>query len=226
MIITFTAVGEQYIKLLLDNLDGYLELGYIIEVLTDDPPKFYHKDVTVTKYENRIFNYFDKLLFLFRKINEHKSPGVFLDVTKLSVYNPILLKNEFFKKEPILIGFYREFKHIVNLEKDHSLRFVRNYIHTFDISEKFTLKHLIEEFIYFPYMDILPDLIIQLEKLKIVFSFQTLMDEQSPTYTHRFKVPHILGYGEGVALHLLFHIFDIHYIVLSKFSPTQHKGLI
>jgi len=229
MIIIFIAVGSNYTQLLLSKLDSYLELGYPIEILTDSPSLFSHKKVNVTKYEDSIFNYVDKFLFLFRKIKEHKQNGFLVDVTKLNTYTPSFLTNSVFKDIVIFSDYWKDKNTFFEAKNNPMYATLWEWIENTDIHipPLLKLKFVFEGLCYFPYVDTLDQLIIELEKLKIIFSSATLTNSNKNLYTPRYKSTNPpVGYGEGILITLLLYMFHIEYIVLKDYSPTTHKGIL
>ena len=97
MILTFVAVGKKYI----DNLNRFFKLNESLKncsiVLTNEPSLF--TDVKTVKYSNKIFSYFDKLLFTLRICEDYKDNVLYVDCDELFDVNIIKLMTEIGEKE-------------------------------------------------------------------------------------------------------------------------------
>jgi hypothetical protein len=77
MILSIVSVGDFYIDSCLPHLDKFKNKGYDIKVLTDKPEKFVGYETQL--YENKIFSYFDKLLFPLRLIEKYNTDILYVD---------------------------------------------------------------------------------------------------------------------------------------------------
>lgn len=78
-IIVLVAIGEFYIQ---EIKDYYWELknsGFTVKVLTDDPTHFDINDISL--YDKPIFNYFDKIHFSLKIVEEYNANVIYMDGT-------------------------------------------------------------------------------------------------------------------------------------------------
>ena len=91
MVLSVVAVGEQYINNCLPYLDKFKNNGYDIKILTDKPEKFIGYDTQL--YENKIFSYFDKLLFSLRLVEKYNTDVLYIDSDWIQNVNDVFIKN-------------------------------------------------------------------------------------------------------------------------------------
>lgn len=81
ILLTTCAVGEFYIKKVVEFLSSDFSKNFNIHILTDEPSIF--QGYNVQKYSKHPFNYFDKFIFGINKIHENNCLGLFYDADEL-----------------------------------------------------------------------------------------------------------------------------------------------
>lgn len=210
MILSVVAVGEFYIESCKPHLDRFKKSGYEIKILTDQPEKF--KEYETFFYENKIFSYFDKLLFSFKLIQKYQTDVLYVDSDWMHNTND---------------NFIKKFKgHINALYYDTwELEYFKNYlddVYWKDLIFYFNLNNIkyehllipLEWMFYFPKTDNVNQIIYDLEKIKPIFDWiSTVIPSQ---YTGN-------GNGEGLGLS---YVLDKNNITLTKFDKNLFKETI
>lgn len=210
------AVGDFYIDGCLPHLQKFIDNGYDIKILTDKPEKFDGFDTTF--YQNKIFSYFDKLLFSFRLIEKHKTDVLYIDADWMENINENFFENFEGGNDVLYYGTwqYESFKNYLNDEYWKDLLFYFNL-------NKIKHDHLIiplEWIFFFPVMDSVTHIIYDLEKIKPIFDWiSTVIPSQ---YGGN-------GNGEGLGLS---YVLDKNHVNLVKFEknlfekPVYHRKII
>lgn len=206
-IICLVSVGEEYHKYLIEKIDFLIKSGFYIHLLTDNTNKFenYKKYISIYQYENEIFNYFDKILFFLRVSKKYKTNVFYIDVNKISeniedIYSKFV--------DDTLVVFRNMWPQKININSD-SLIFFKTYLTKNTISYDSDIIAFQESHIYFPYFKKINDIIKEFEKMKIVFGYQTLLNNKQ-YYKPNFNKFNI-GYGEGIAIYFVLKKFNIQY---------------
>lgn len=209
MILTLVSIGSGYSDKsdeMTDQINRFKNGGWDIKLLTDKPENF--PLVKTYKYQNKIFSYFDKMLFPLRIMEETKRDVVYIDHDFLINMSDAFV-NEF--------KGYDKFIYHENWQKwndenknwdpwkyfgDYHLDYFNPLIdywkkQNYDYKKILTIR---ECFLYFPFMENVGEIIYEIEKIKPVFEYLSVIGES------KFK-----GYGcsEGLALYTILEKYNI-----------------
>jgi hypothetical protein len=209
MVLSVVAVGEQYINNCLPYLDKFKNNGYDIKILTDKPEKFIGYDTQL--YENKIFSYFDKLLFSLRLVEKYKTDVLYIDSDWIQNVNDVFIKN-FNGSNNVLYYDNWENDLFINYINDFYWKDLLFYFNLYKI-DHLHLKLPLEWIFYFPNIDNVSQVLFDLEKIKPIFDWiSTVVPSQ---YNGN-------GNGEGLGLS---HVLDKNNIELIKFNKWLFKGI-
>jgi len=209
MVLSVVAVGEQYINNCLPYLDKFKNNGYDIKILTDKPEKFIGYDTQL--YENKIFSYFDKLLFSLRLVEKYKTDVLYIDSDWIQNVNDVFIKN-FNGSNNVLYYDNWENDLFINYINDFYWKDLLFYFNLYKI-DHFHLKLPLEWIFYFPNIDNVSQVLFDLEKIKPIFDWiSTVVPSQ---YNGN-------GNGEGLGLS---HVLDKNNIELIKFNKWLFKDI-
>jgi hypothetical protein len=207
MVLSVVAVGEQYINNCLPYLNKFKNNGYDIKILTDKPEKFIGYDTQL--YENKIFSYFDKLLFSLRLVEKYKTDVLYIDSDWIQNVNDGFIKN-FHGSNNVLYYDNWENDLFINYINDFYWKDLLFYFNLYKI-DHFHLKLPLEWIFYFPNIDNVSQVLFDLEKIKPIFDWiSTVVPSQ---YNGN-------GNGEGLGLS---HVLDLNKIELIKFNKDLFK---
>lgn len=204
MILSIVAVGEQYAKICLPHLDRFKKRGYDIKILTDNPNFFTGYDTQL--YENKIFSYFDKLIFSLRLIEKHKTDVLYIDSDWIGNVNDEFIKNFSGDKNVLYYD---------NWENDLFINYIEDFywkdlLFYFNLN-KIEYNHLklpLEWIFYFPNINNVSQVLFDLEKIKPIFDWiSTVVPSQ------------YIGNGNGEGLGLS-HVLDKNKVEFVKFDKT------
>ena len=188
MILAIVAVGTKYVQKVTPHLSKFLEKGWEIKILTDKPNLFLNLETH--KYPNKIFSYLDKLLFPLKLVEESKESVMYIDADCFDLISDELISNFKPTKEVLYFGNWPEGKNISDIDLEYFEPFI-NYLNNNQFDYK-KLPLIIEYLHYFPYFENISNVIYDLEKVKPIFEYQSIIQK---TYYY----PNV-GNGEGVAL--------------------------
>jgi hypothetical protein len=190
--LALVAVGEKYIEPASKVINDFFD-KWDIHVLTDNPTKLPFKCHTKLQ-ENKIFSYFEKMLFVLRLVEKHKSGVLYVDVDRVDEFGEELM-NEIVLNESVTIKNYwhgnnKNFKGFY----DSSIHFkpLIEYCKSNDID--YDVDTFSEEIFYVPYLKNISEIIYDVEKLRPIFEYQSLISLETNQY-----YPNI-GNAEGLAL--------------------------
>lgn len=188
MILAIVAVGTKYVQKVTPHLSKFIENGWDIRVLSDQPHLF--PNLKTHKYPSKIFSYIDKLLFPLRLVEELEQSVMYIDADCFDFISDELILNFEPTKEVLYFGSWPEGEYI----SDSDLEFFEPFIsylkkNEFDYNK---LPLMIEYLHYFPYVENISNIIYDLERVKPIFEYQSIIKK---TYYY----PSV-GNGEGVAL--------------------------
>ena len=193
MILSLVSVGEKYINHCLPHIERFKNSGWEVHVLTDEPNRF--SGCKVKPYENKIFSYFDKILFTLRLSEKFKEGILFVDSDW--IHN---MSDEFittFKGSDKFLYYdnwpngetfkdYIEDPYFFNQQRFWEKN---NFIYD-------DLTTILEWVIYIPYTTKISDIIYDLEHIKPVFEYNSVMVDAG--YSG-------IGNGEGLGLSYALH---------------------
>ena len=208
MILSVVSVGDFYIDSCLPYLQKFKDKGYDIKILTDKPEKFIGYETKL--YENKIFSYFDKLIFSLRLVEKYKTDVLFIDSDWFENVNDNFINS--FKGSTDILCYQNWEKEIFeNYINEFYWEHLRFYFNLYQIECRH-LKIPIEWIFYFPNMDKVSNILYDLEKIKPIFDWiSTVVPSQ---YNGN-------GSGEGLGLS---HVLDKNKINISKFDRTLFES--
>jgi hypothetical protein len=212
MILSIVAIGDKYIESCLPYLDRFKNNGYQIKILTDRPEKFIGYDTEL--YENKIFSYFDKLIFSFRLIEKYKTDVLYIDADWLKNVNDNFLKE--FSGEDVVLYYdtWKNYYHPKKWYDDFYWRDLFLYFHLNEINYKeFELP--IEWIFYFPNINNISEVLLDIEKIKPVFDW---IGTISPSKYNGNGI----GSGEGIGLS---YVLNKNNIKLTKFNKRFFNNI-
>jgi hypothetical protein len=188
MILVIVAVGKKYVHKVTPHLLKFIRNGWDVRILTDEPYLF--PNLKTYKYPNKVFSYIDKLLFPLRLVEETRESVMYIDADCIDFVSNEFILNFEPTKEVLYFGNWPEGKYF----SDTDLKYFEPLISYFKKNgfDYTTLPLMIEYLHYFPYVDNVSDVIYDLERVKPIFEYQSIIKK---TYYY----PGI-GNGEGVAL--------------------------
>ncbi len=194
MIITFVAVGKKYIDLLNDFFKTNESFKDECVVLTDRPNLF--SGVKTVLYQNKVFSFFDKLLFSLRVCEEYREDVLYVDVDELSHLSIHEIIDQIDEKETsILFTIPWPPKNLDELDNKRWKLF-KDIVKT-DHKE---IQTLFENVFFFPKTLPVSKLLYDLELLKPIFETMSILNEE---------VSNNIGGGEGLALSYLIKINNL-----------------
>ncbi len=194
MIITFVAVGKKYINQLNDFFKTNESFKDNAIVLTDRPNLF--SDVKTVLYQNKVFSFFDKLLFSLRVCEEYREDVLYVDVDELSHLSIHEIIDQIDEKETsILFTIPWPPKNLDELDNKRWKLF-KDIVKT-DHKE---IQTLFENVFFFPKTLPVSKLLYDLELLKPIFETMSILNEE---------VSNNIGGGEGLALSYLVKINNL-----------------
>jgi len=214
MILAIVVVGKKYIPKVKPYLSKYIENGWDIRILTDEPHSF--PNIKTYKYSNKIFSFIDKLLFPLRLVEELNESVLYIDADWFEYVSDELILNFKPTNEVLYYGSWPDYKYISGDLIEYFeplLEFFKE--NGFDYSE---LPLMIEYIHYFPYLDNISDIIYDLERIKPIFEYQSIINKTS-------YYPNI-GNGEGAALSYILHKNNVPFNLFpSKYFLEGNEGI-
>lgn len=194
MIVAFVAVGKKYIDILNDFLDKNESFKSKSIVLTDKPDAF--NNIKTVAYTNKIFSFFDKLLFSLRICEDYRENVLYIDVDELSHISVYEIIEQIDEKETSIL--YTIPWPPKNLDELNNSRW-RLFKDMVKVDHK-EIQTLFENIFYFPKTLPVSKLLYDLELLKPIFETMSIMNEE---------INNNIGGGEGLALSYLAKINNI-----------------
>lgn len=190
-ILALVSVGDKYTSSALNVVNRFSELGWRIHILTDNPQVF--ENCTVETFSNSIFSYFDKMLFVLKCIKTCNNGVLYIDVDRVDEYSIELLNKLTTFKDTTILNYWpesKEFKGIYSKGKHFT-----PFIHFCELENlDYDIDTFSEEIFFVPFLDKIDRVIHDVEKLKPVFEYQSLISRDTNMY-----YPNI-GNAEGLAL--------------------------
>ena len=188
MILSLVAVGEKYVEHCKPFISNFINGGWEVHVLTDQPHRF--DGCKTETYHKKIFSYFDKLLFTLRLSEEHHEDVLYIDADWIHNISVDFPQN--FKKSKNVL-YYTSWPNGDTFENYKNDPYFSNLINYWD-KNNFTysnLKTIMEWIIYIPHSDKIGDLIYDIEHIKPIFEYNSVITDTG--YSG-------IGNGEGMAL--------------------------
>ena len=188
MIVTFVAVGKKYVDLLNDFLLKNESFKSNSIILTDNSASFC--DVKTVEYHNKIFSFFDKLLFSLRVCEEYRDDVLYVDVDELSHISIFEIIDQIDSKESSVLFTTNWPPKTLSELDDKRWELFKNIVKI----EHSNIETLFENVFFFPKTLPVSKLLYDLELLKPIFETMSILND---------KVSNNIGGGEGLALSYL-----------------------
>lgn len=194
-ILAIVAVGKEYADWAIDVIERFKTTRWEIHILTDDERIFnYDAYCNIEFYKGKIFSYFDKMLFVLRCVEETKWGVLYVDVDRVHEY-PINFLDAFSESNEVTIMNYwhgenKKFKG--NYDTGIHFKPLVKYCEENNID--YDADTISEEIFYVPPLNEIDQIIYDVEKLRPVFEYQSLISISTNKY-----YPNV-GNAEGLAL--------------------------
>lgn len=193
MILSIITVGDSYIDKVLPYINNFIQLGYNVNILTDQPEKYFGLDVKTFSYDKKIFSYFDKIIFPLKLLEKNKLGVLYVDADLIPRLSTEFLVN--FKGGDNFLYFdtWPDGETFKSYQDSHYFKILIDYFKQKNILEYDKLITILEWVYYFPIIDdeTISNLLMDIEKVKPVFEYMSVMVDSG--YSG-------IGNGEGVAL--------------------------
>lgn len=197
MILSIIAFGDDYIDKALPHISKFTDNGWDVNVLTDKPEKF--KICNTEYYQDKIFSYFDKLLFPLRLIEKHNTPVLYVDADWVMNINLNFIKTFKGGDEFLYLyswpnsDYFDDYADNIYFTKILDFWIKNGFDHT-------KLPTILEWFYFIPQHKHISNIIYDIEKIKPVFEYSSLH--------YKTDYPGI-GNGEGLALSYILKKYNI-----------------
>ena len=184
-ILCLVAVGEEYNKYISSSVEKLSE-KYDLCILTDRPIRLFGV-LDQEIYQEKIFTYFAKILFLARMVLKYQRGAYYCDINKLEELDKVKVSN---KNRFYYIRNWPIAKYFQEMEKESYWRKLVWFWTEkgYDYTELQTIE---EHAFYLPYNQKINDFIYTIEEIKPVFEYISTINN------HPYKG---IGNGEGLAL--------------------------
>ncbi len=189
--LAIVAVGRPYV-----DAANYIIANYgdewDIHVLTDHPQRIQGK-CQIENHTHKVFSYFYKLLFVLRLVESTKCPVTYVDADRLDMFSNDFLKDFSTGTDVKILNYWPEGKEFKPLYSwgPHFKPFVE---YCKENKLDYDIDTFSEEVFYVPYVESIEDIIYNVEKIKPVFEYQSIISRSTNPY-----YPNI-GNAEGLAL--------------------------
>ena len=202
MILSLVAVGEEYIKNCKPFIQKFMVFGWDVHVLTDQPEEF---ECNTEKYQNKIFSYFDKLLFTLRLGERYKQDVLFIDADWIHNISDNLPK--YLEKSDHFM-YYVSWPNGETFDDYIDDPYFINLIRYWDKNnfDYHNLPTIMEWIFFMPYTNKISNLLYDIEHIKPIFEYNSV------TVDTGYKG---IGNGEGLALS---YVLSKHKIPIKKFN--------
>jgi hypothetical protein len=206
MVLSIVAFGDKYIDQALPQISKFTDGGWDVHILTDKPEKF--ESGFTEYYPNKIFSYFDKVLFPLRLIEKLGESVLYIDADWLENINPNFINT--FKGADQFLYLYSwpnaeyfddyadniYFTKILEFWKDNNF----NY---------YNLPTILEWFYFIPKHEEISNIIKDIESIKPIFEYSSVF--------YKTSYPGI-GNAEGLALSYILKKYNIPVKKINKIS--------
>lgn len=199
-ILTLISVGEKYTNECLPHIQFFLDKGWDVRVLTNTPNQF--NNCTTYEYPNKVFSYFDKLLFPLRISEKEKSGVLFIDADEIGNFIHLADVDFTNQTEFMVYDYWRYHYDGMRYIWDTFIQYDDIYFEPllsywnsieFDYSK---LKTMWEGVYYYPSLDKTNSVLYDIECIKPIFEYMSII--KSHPYSG-------IGNGEGLALSYCLH---------------------
>lgn len=201
--LAIVAVGQAYI-----DAANYIVANYddewAIHVLTDHPEKI-HGNCEIEFHQHKVFSYFYKLLFVLRLVEKYKQSVTYVDADRLDMFSNNFLKEFSVGGNFKILNYWPEGKDF-KTNYSHGQHFKPFIEYCNENHLDYDIDTFSEEVFYVPYLEDIYDIIYNIEKIKPIFEYQSIMSiETNPYYPN-------IGNAEGLALSFVLKMKNIEII--------------
>lgn len=189
--LAIVAVGQAYIDAANYIIANYSD-EWDIHVLTDHPQNI-HGKCEIEIHTHKVFSYFYKLLFVLRLAEKHKCSVTYIDADRLDMFSNDLLKNFSSGDDFKILNYWPDGKSFKSLYS-HGQHFKPFVQYCNDNELDYDIDTFSEEIFYVPYVESIGEIIFNVEKVKPIFEYQSIISRETNPY-----YPSI-GNAEGLAL--------------------------
>lgn len=213
MILTLVLVGDEHINDARPYIRLFSSKGWIVEILTDQPEKLKgigYDNINLHQYNEKIFSYFNKLIFPIQISKKYKSGVLYIDSSLLFATPKTFIES--FKNTDSFL-YYKNWPNgekLNDYKDDIYFSKIIDYFIAENVEKYEDLITILEWIYYIPYYENKVDqLLYDIEKIKPIFEYTSVI----------FK-PHYNGIGnaEGLALS---YILNKNLIPLDKFTNFE-----
>jgi len=208
MILALVLVGNEYIEEAKPHINRYIESGWKVEILTDQPQKFKEfLNIELHIYNRKIFSYFEKILFPLQIIKKYGAGVLYIDSSLLQSI-PDWFLNTFENTEDFLYyNTWMSGKTFKNIENDPYFENLIKFFKYENFNNYGELLTILEWIYYIPYnQSKIENLIHDAERIKPIFEYTSIF------YKSKFN-----GIGNGEGLGLSYILFK-NSITINKFN--------
>jgi hypothetical protein len=193
MILVLVLVGDEYIEEAKPHINRYIEKGWKIEVLTDQPQKFKNfLNIELHIYNRKIFSYFEKILFPLQIIKKYGDGVLYIDSSILQLIPDSFLETFEPRQDFLYYNTWPNGKRFENIENDPYFENLIKFFKYENFNNYGELLNILEWIYYIPYnKNKINDLIYDTERIKPIFEYTSIF------YKTKFNG---IGNGEGLGL--------------------------
>ncbi len=194
-ILAIVAVGKDYADSAIEVIERFKTSRWEIHVLTDDERIFnYDAYCKVEFYRGKIFSYFDKMLFVLRCVEESNWGVLYVDVDRVREYTMNFLDLFSESKEVTILNYWHGENRGFKENYAEGIHFVPMISYCEQNGIDYDVDTISEEIFYIPNLSNIGQIIYDVERLRPVFEYQSLISISTNKY-----YPNI-GNAEGLAL--------------------------
>ena len=208
MILVLVLVGDEYIEEAKPHINRYIESGWKVEILTDQPQKFKEfLNIELHVYNRKIFSYFEKILFPLQIIKKHGDGVLYIDSSLLQSVPDWFLDTFKHTEDFLYYDTWTSGKTFKSLENDPYFENLIKFFKHENFNNYNELLTILEWIYYIPYNESkIDNLIYDAERIKPIFEYTSIF------YKSKFN-----GIGNGEGLGLSYILFK-NSITINKFN--------
>jgi hypothetical protein len=188
MILSLVAVGEKYVKNCEPFINSFIDNGWDVHILTNQPE--YFKAGKIDVYNHKVFSYFHKLLYPLQLVEKYKDDVLYIDadwIQNISIEFP----KTFTKADTFLYyGSWPNGDKYINYKEDLYFKPLNNFWENLGFNPN-EISTMLEWIFYIPYNEKIKNIIYDVELIKPIFEYMSLMTDTG--YSG-------IGNGEGLGL--------------------------
>jgi len=190
--LALVAVGEKYVDPVCYVVNKFFDT-WDVYVLTDNVGSVPLKCRT-KQHEDKIFSYFEKMLFVLRLVEKLKSGVLYVDVDRIDEFGEELMNQMVCGDEVTIKNYWHGTNKNFKGNYDDSVHFKPLIEYCLNNGIDYDVDTFSEEIFYVPYLNNISEIIYDVEKLRPVFEYQSLISIETNKY-----YPNV-GNAEGLAL--------------------------